>query len=252
MPNLMKNIAIILLTPLMLLTNITTAAADNSFSKKQQDDINNMIRAYILEHPEILPEAIQILQNRSKQALLSQNHTRLYEDGFSFIGGNIDGDITVVEFFDYNCGYCKRALSTVEKLKKTDDNIRIIYKEFPILSETSYVASKAAMASMNQGKYEIFHKAMLRNKDSLTEDKIFEIARKVGLDEKKLAKDMTNPLLERNIQVNRSLAQALDITGTPAFIIGEAIIPGAASYEQLTAHIRQARSQAKGTAKQSN
>ncbi len=249
MPSLIKNIAIILLTPLFILTSITTFAADNSFSKKQQGDINDMIRAYILEHPEILPEAIQILQNRSKQSLLQQNHTRLYEDGFSFIGGNIDGDVTVVEFFDYNCGYCKQALSTVERLKRADGNIRIIYKEFPILSETSYIASKAAMASSNQGKYKVFHKAMLRNKGSLTEDKIFEIARKNGLDVKKLAKDMTNPLLERNIQVNHSLAEALDITGTPSFVIGNTIIPGAVPYEQLVALIRQAREQAKATAK---
>ena len=249
MPYLTKNIAVMLLAPLLILTSITTVAADNSFSKKQQDDINNMIRAYILEHPEILPEAIQILQNRSKKALLSQNHTRLYEDGFSFVGGNRDGDVTVVEFFDYNCGYCKKAFSTVERLKKTDGNIRIIYKEFPILSEVSYVASKAAMASIKQGKYEVFHKALLNNNGKLTEDKIFSIARGLGMDEKKLAKDMTNPLLERNIQVNHSLAKALDITGTPGFVIGNAIIPGAVPYEQLMALIGQARRQAKTTAK---
>ena len=204
-----------------------------------------MIRAYILEHPEILPEAIQILQNRSKKAKLDQNYTRLYDDGFSHVGGNKNGDVTVIEFFDYNCGYCKRALNTVERLKKEDGNIRVIYKEFPILSETSYIAAKAAMAAMKQGKYEEMHVALLKSSGRLTEDRIFEIARKAGLDEKLLAKDMTSPVLERNIKINHSLAQALDITGTPGFIIGNTIAPGAVPYAELVKMVKKARQQQK-------
>jgi len=216
-------------------------AGESEFTSKQKSEINQMIRAYILENPDILPEAIQILQNRSQRAVLTQNHARLYEDGFSFVDGNKNGDVTIIEFFDYNCGYCKRAFSTVEKLMQNDSNIRIIYKEFPILSDTSYTASKAAMASMKQGKYNIFRKALLKNSGSLTEDRIFEIARKVGLDDKILAKDMTSPVFERNIQINHALAKSLRITGTPGFVIGEAIIPGAVPYDDLVMAVEKAR-----------
>lgn len=220
-----------------------THASENEFSAQQKQEINQMIRAYILEHPEILPEAIQILQNRARKAVLENNHSSLYEDSYSHVGGNKNGDVTMIEFFDYNCAYCKRALSTIEKLKKEDGNLRIIYKEFPILSETSYTASKAAMAAMNQGKYERFHFALLTNTGNLTEDRIFEIAREIGLDEKKLARDMTSPVIERNIQINRRLAEALGINGTPGFVIGDEIVPGALPYEELARLIEKARRQ---------
>lgn len=243
MSNIIKITGIIFIVINFLATGITAHAGGDDFTANQKEKINQMIRAYILEHPEILPEAIQILQNRSKVAKLAQNYTALYEDGFSYVGGNKDGDVTMIEFFDYNCGYCKRALKAVERLKKEDKNLRVIYKEFPILSETSYTASKAAMAAMKQGKYEVFHTAMLSNRGSLTEDRIFEIAKKVGLDVKILAKDMTSPIMERNIKVNHNLAQVLEITGTPGFIIGNAIIPGALPYEELAKLIKKARQQ---------
>ena len=203
-----------------------------------------MIRDYILEHPEILPEAIEILQNRAKTAALVKNHTALYKDGFSHVGGNVNGDITIIEFFDYNCGYCKHALDTIEKLKQEDKNLRVIYKEFPILSESSYTAAKAAMAAIEQGKYESFHIALLQNTKKLTEDRIFEIARTVGLDEQKLIKDMTSPIMDRNIKINRGLADTLGINGTPGFVIGTEIIPGALPYEELVRLIEKARKQA--------
>ncbi len=244
MSNFIKVTFNILLGIAFFMASMSAGAVENDFSAKQKQDINQMIRAYILEHPEILPEAIQILQNRSRKAKLEQNHIGLYEDGYSYVSGNIEGDVTLIEFFDYNCGYCKRALSTIEKLKADDGNLRVIYKEFPILEESSITAAKAAMAAINQGKYEELHIALLSNSGKLTEDRIFEIAREVGLDEKILAKDMTNPLLDRNIQINRRLAQALEINGTPGFIIGEAIVPGALPYEELAKLIEKARQQA--------
>ncbi len=214
---------------------------DGTFSAKQKAEINLIIRDYILEQPEILTEAFQILQNRRNKAMLTKHHTRLYEDGFSYVGGNEDGDVTVIEFFDYNCGVCKRAFSVVEKLKQQDSNLRVIYKEFPILSESSYMASKAAMASINQGKYPEFHAALMKSPGQLTEKSIFEIARSVGLDEQILAKDMTSPKLERNIQVNHSLAQALNITGTPGYIIGDIIFTGGLPYGELVRIIERTR-----------
>ncbi|VAV99385.1 27kDa outer membrane protein [hydrothermal vent metagenome] len=215
--------------------------SDSTLSVEQKAEINQMIRDYILEQPEILTEAFQILQNRRNKAMLTKHHTRLYDDGFSFVGGNKSGDVTVIEFFDYNCGVCKRALSVVEKLKKQDSNLRVIYKEFPILSESSYIASKAAMASINQGKYPEFHAALMKNPGKLTEKRIFEIARSVGIDEQLLAKDMTSPKLERNIQVNHSLAQALNITGTPGYIVGDIVFTGGLPYGELVRIIERTR-----------
>lgn len=229
----------------LLLTGLSAHADDNGFSTAQKDVINRMIREYILEHPEILPEAIQILQKRTKREVLNKNHSLLYSDGYSYVGGNKNGDVTLIEFFDYNCGFCKRALGTVERLKKEDPNLRVIYKEFPILSETSHTASKAAMASLLQGKYAAFHKALLKNTGKLTEDRLFEIAKIVGLDTDRLIADMTNPDYERFININHSLAQALEITGTPGFIIGENIIPGAVPYEKLAELIARERQRKK-------
>lgn len=245
MSNYMKKISIFLIGFSLLGTNSFAANTGKEFSKKQEAVINGMIRDYILEHPEILPEAIQILQSRAKKAALTQNHTRLYNDGFSFVGGNKDGDVTLIEFFDYNCGFCKQALSTVERLKRNDPNLRIIYKEFPILAESSNVAAKAAMAAIKQGKYEIFHIALLKNSGKLTEDRIFEIASNVGLDVALLARDMTSPVFERNIQINHALAQALDITGTPGFIVGDMVVSGALPYEELVKVITKTRNQNK-------
>jgi len=233
----------------ILAANAAAAEQPGQFSQKQKEAINNMIRDYILEHPEILPEAIQILQSRAKKAMLQQNHTRLYDDGFSYIGGNPKGDVTLIEFFDYNCSYCKGALRTLERLKKEDSDLRIIYKELPVLSESSYIAAKAAMAAMKQGKYEQFHIALLKNTGNLTEERIFEIARDVGLDEQALAKDMTSPLMDRNLQINHSLAEALEINGTPGFVIGDAIIPGAVPYEELVKIIARTRRQLAEAAK---
>ncbi len=227
----------------LTLAGLQAHAGENDFSDSQRQTINKMIHDYLLENPEILPEAIQILQKRQKKIKLERNHAGLYQDGFSYVAGNKNGNATLIEFFDYNCTYCKRSLSNIEKLKREDPDLRVIYKEFPILAESSYTASKAAMASMKQGKYMKFHIAMLRNTGKLTEERIFEIARKVGLDEKRLVKDMTDPALDRNIKTNHDLAQAMGITGTPGFIIGDTILSGALPYAELVGLIKAERQQ---------
>lgn len=238
-----KRVSLFIFGCYLATAGLNAQAGDNDFSARQRQQINQMIRNYILENPEILPQAIRILQARTRKIKLERNHTGLYQDGFSYVGGNRDGDVTLIEFFDYNCAYCKRALGTIEKLKKEDGNLRIIYKEFPILAQSSYTAAKAAMASIKQGKYQRFHIALLRNSGKLTEKRIFEIARKVGLDEKMLIRDMTSPVLERNIKINRGLADIMEITGTPGFIIGDTVIAGALPYPELVKLIATARQQ---------
>jgi len=240
---MIKKISALLIGFSFLMTSFTSAAEDQKFSKEQKEEIKLMIRGYILEHPEILPEAIQILQDRQKRVLLKQHHSGLYEDGYSFVGGDIKGEITLIEFFDYNCSVCKRTLATMEKLKKEVPGLRVIYKEFPILMESSVIAAKAAMASQKQGKYQEFHKAMLLNLGNLTEERIFEIAREVGLDDKLMAIDMANTDLNQRLQINHTLAQTIGITGTPGFVIGETILSGALPYEEMVKIIERARAE---------
>lgn len=247
---LIKKAAIVLFGFSILMTANLASADDQKFTKAQKEEINRMIRGYILEHPEILPEAIQILQDRQKKMLLEKNETGLYKDGYSFVGGDTNGEVTLVEFFDYNCSVCKRTLATMEKLKKDVPGLRVIYKEFPILMESSVIAAKAAMASQKQGKYAEFHKAMMLNLGNLTEDRIFEIAREVGLDDKLMAIDMALPDLNIRLQKNHTLAQTLGITGTPGFVVGETILSGALPYPEMVKIIETARETIRATKSQ--
>ena len=164
---------------------------------------------------------------------LSQSDELLYNDGYSFVAGNADADVTIVEFYDYNCGYCKQVPEVFAKLLEEDDDVRIIFKELPILAESSEFAAIAAMASMKQNKFLDFHSALMKNKRALTEDLILQIARDSGVDEALLIKDMADPEIESNIMKTKYLVQVLGISGTPGFVIGDQIIPGYISYDQL-------------------
>ena len=218
-------------------------AADSSFTPEERKEINQMIRQYLLDNPDIIPEVINILQQRHTAEVLEQLHVPLYEDNVSFVDGNPDGDVTVIEFLDYNCGVCKSSLSTVEALKKQDPNIRIIYKEYPILKESSVTAAKAVLAAKKQGKYMELHTALLKNTKPLTEKLIFKLASEAGIDEQKLAIDMLDPIIERSLRENSSLGQQLNISGTPSFIIGDNILIGGYRLSTLRQVIAETRSQ---------
>ena len=154
--------------------------------------------------------------------------TRIRRSSFcNCVSGNPSGDISVVEFFDYRCGYCKKAAGALTQLQKEDRRIRVIYKDFPILGEASELAAKAALASKAQGKHQTFHEALLASKGDMTKESILATAREVGLDIKRLEKDMENPEWQKVIETNRALARDLGITGTPGFIVGTELVPGA-------------------------
>ncbi|WP_417318143.1 DsbA family protein [Emcibacter sp.] len=218
-------------------------AEDNSFTPTQKKEINSMIRQYLLDNPDIIPEVIGILQQRHTAEILKQLHVPIYEDGVSYVDGNPDGDITIVEFLDYNCGVCKASLATVAQLRKQDPNIRIIYKEYPILKESSVTAAKAVLAAKRQGKYMELHTALLENTRPLNESTIFEIAKKTGIDEQKLAIDMLDPVIERTLQENSALGERLNISGTPSFIIGNNILIGGYRLPTLKQAVADARAE---------
>ena len=146
---------------------------------------------------------------------------------------NADGDVTIVEFFDYNCPYCRRAAPTIENLVEADPGIRLVYREWPILGEGSVFAARAALASRQQGLYEEFHWAMMDMSGRAEERSVLTIAAEIGLDIDQLRADMEAPEVAEHIETSMRLADLLGITGTPTFILGENLVPGAVEQEVL-------------------
>ena len=198
----------------------------------------------ILENPQIIMQAVAILEKRERERAASGANTvrlQLEQDPNSPNLGNPDGDVTVIEFFDYNCPYCRKAGQTVQELLASDANVRVIYREWPILGEDSVFASRAALAARAQGKYEEFHWALMNGEGRASEASILKLARHLGLDVEKLQADMTSPAVEAHIAQSSALARTLGFTGTPAFIVGDRTAPGMLSTDEITAMVAEAR-----------
>ncbi|MCP9469422.1 MAG: DsbA family protein [Nitrospira sp.] len=211
----------------------TTADQTKKGSTSSHDLTDAVIERYIRAHPEVIVQSLQAmeakrraeLQERQKVALATKQNELLH-DPSSPVSGNPKGEITLVEFYDYRCGYCKRAASAVTQLQKEDPRVRVVYKDFPILGEPSELAAKAALASQVQGKHQVFHEALLASHADMTKDEILKIAAGVGLDVKRLEADMADPQWQVVIDKNRALAEELGISGTPGFIVGTELVPG--------------------------
>tara|TARA_B110000459_G_scaffold160666_1_gene176503 strand:- start:3317 stop:4027 length:711 start_codon:yes stop_codon:yes gene_type:complete len=198
----------------------------------------------ILENPQIIMQAVAILEQRERERAASGANTvrlQLEQDPNSPNLGNPDGDVTVIEFFDYNCPYCRKAGQTVQELLASDANVRVIYREWPILGEDSVFASRAALAARAQGKYEEFHWALMNGEGRASEASILKLARHLDLDVEKLQADMTSPAVEAHIAQSSALARTLGFTGTPAFIVGDRTAPGMLSTDEITAMVAEAR-----------
>ena len=198
----------------------------------------------ILENPQIIMQAMAILEQRERERAASGANTvrlQLEQDPNSPNLGNPDGDVTVIEFFDYNCPYCRKAGQTVQELLASDANVRVIYREWPILGEDSVFASRAALAARAQGKYEEFHWALMNGEGRASEASILKLARHLDLDVEKLQADMTSPAVEAHIAQSNALASTLGFTGTPAFIVGDRTAPGMLSTDEITAMVAEAR-----------
>jgi len=224
------------------------AGEKNPLTDAQKAAVKELVREYILEHPEIINEAIEVLDARAakgkddqRKAVISSRRQELYNPAEGTIIGNPKGDVTVVEFFDYNCGYCKSMHQTLKDFLKQDTKVRVVLKEYPILGPASLTASKAALASRKQGKYAPFHVALLDHKGALTDASVMEIAGKVGLDVAQLQNDMKDNALTDILVKNHNLAAELGIDGTPSLIIGDAFIPGAIAKEKLVELVATAR-----------
>jgi protein-disulfide isomerase len=240
------------LTCLMLALALGAAVppvrADDVVSPAQKSAFEQIIRDYILQHPELLIEALQSAEDRMKvqaeaiaRAAVVEKRHELLDDPTSPVAGNPKGDVTIVEFFDYRCPYCKQVEPALEALLKEDRQLRIVYKEFPILGKDSVYATRAALAARKQDKYERFHGAMMATKGQVDEKLILQVAATAGLDTERLKSDMQAGEIDDIIKRNYDLAQALDIHGTPGFVIGGEVVPGAIDIATMKQKIAAAR-----------
>ena len=218
------------------------------FTPDQVEAIQDLIRDYVRDNLGIILDALKKLEERQSRLMALQeseiiaaHRKELLEDASSPVAGNPEGDVTVVEFFDYQCPYCRKVAPRLERLVSEDRNLRFVFKEWPILGEMSVVAARMALAAVPQGKYNALHRALMAINGQLTQDAIIEAAREVGVDLNQLADDLEDPEIDANLSRNMRLADAIGIKGTPAFVIGDKIIKGAINSAGLKALVDLAR-----------
>lgn len=233
---------------------VQAADETSSLSPSQTKQIEQVIHNYLVKNPQVLIEASQALQQQQMSKMqqtatkaINKNAKDLFNNPESPVIGNPNGDITLIEFMDYQCAHCKDMGPIIDQLIGSDLNLRVVYKEFPIFGPTSEFAAKAALAAQKQGKYAAFHDALMRDDNPLTKDEILKIAQQTGLDTAKLEKDIDDATVAKQLKDNLRLAQDLGLLGTPAIIVGDrqgnkvAFIPGTASKQNLQQLISQLR-----------
>jgi protein-disulfide isomerase len=234
----------LLILPVLALSCATAAAADAPDKRALEE----AIRSYLLEHPEVIIQSLEKYEKEQREArekasadALTARKDDLYSHPMTPVTGDPKGDVTIVEFFDYQCGYCKRTLQHILEVQKEDPRVRIAWKELPILGPTSEIAARAAMAAKRQDKYLEFHVAVMSNRGPLTDERIFQLAGKAGVDVARLKRDMADPAIEKYLQETLLLARQLGINGTPGFVIGGKLVAGAIDKDQMKALIAEAR-----------
>jgi protein-disulfide isomerase len=209
----------------------------------EQAKIEQVVREYLTRNPEILVEMTTELDNRQQaaeaakqQRLIGEHAEQIYRSPTSFVAGDPDGDVTVVEFFDYNCGYCRRALPALVELIDNDDKVRVVLKELPIFGDDSEDAAKAALAADKQGKYFEMHQKLFSDPGKANKEKALKIAEELDMDVAQLETDMEDPEIQKSLDESRALAEKIGVEGTPFYLIGDRSLAGAPDdlYDQLT------------------
>ncbi|MDD1525703.1 disulfide bond formation protein DsbA [Bradyrhizobium sp. WBOS7] len=230
---------------------VAPAAAD-SFSDPQRTEIEKIIKNYLVSHPEVLEEAMAELSKRQAaaetkkhEASVAQNAEAIFNSPRQVVLGNKDGDVTFVEFFDYNCGYCKRAMDDMLTIMKSDPKLKVVLKEFPVLSQGSVEAAQVAVAVRMQDptgkKYLDFHQKLLTGRGAADKARALQAAKEAGLDTARIEKDIGSPEVRATIEENFKLAEAMGMNGTPSYVIGKQIVIGAVGVESLREKIGIAR-----------
>lgn len=235
-----------LLTAVALAT-LPLAAPAQSLS---EDDVKRLALEAILENPGIIMEAVELLRQQEESAAaqaadeaLTTGRALLEQDPNAPVLGNPNGDVTIVEFFDYNCPYCRRAGEQVHEALAADPNIRVVYREWPILGDGSVIAARAALAARTQDAYGALHEALMTAQGRLDEARVMAIAADLGLDTDRLRADMNAPEVDAHIETSMQLANALGFTGTPSFVIGETLAPGLIEADQILEAVADVRAQ---------
>jgi protein-disulfide isomerase len=228
------------------------ATRAQGFSDGQRGEIETIIKNYLVAHPEVLEEAMAELNKRQAaaeaekhEASVTENSETIFNSPRGVILGNKDGDVTFVEFFDYNCGYCKRAMADMLDLMKSDPKLRVVLKEFPVLSQGSVEAAQVAVAVRMQDpsgrKYLDFHQKLLGGRGPADKARALAAAKDAGLDVGRIEKDLAGPEVRATIEENFKLADAMGMNGTPSYVIGKQIVVGAIGLEGLKEKIGVAR-----------
>jgi len=236
----------------LALVGAPLAASAQGFSDTQRGDIENIIKNYLLSHPEVLEDAMAELTKRQTaaeaekhQAGVAKNADALFNSPRNVTLGNKDGDVTFVEFFDYNCGYCKRAMADMMELIKADPKLKVVLKEFPVLSAGSVEAAKVGVAVRMQDptgkKYLEFHQKLLGGRGSADKARALAVAKEVGLDMARLEKDLASPEVKETIEENFKIAEDMGMNGTPSYVVGKQVVIGAVGVESLREKIGVAR-----------
>jgi protein-disulfide isomerase len=232
---------------------LPTAASAQSFSAEQRGEIETIIREYLMKNPEVLKDVIAEMEKREAaadaekhRAAVAENHETIFNSTRQVTIGNAQGDTTLVEFFDYNCGYCKRALSDMLDLMKNDSKLRVVLKEFPVLGEGSTQAAQVAVAVRMQDKtggkkYLEFHQKLLGGRGAADKARALAVAKEIGLDMARLEKDMASEEVKTTLAESFKLAEAMGLNGTPSYVVGTDVVVGAIGLDALREKVSVAR-----------
>jgi protein-disulfide isomerase len=239
----------LLLLPVLALALLAAPArADDALTPAQTDQVNKLIHDYFMNNPKALIDAIEHAEASAKQdeesqskALIQSHREELEQDPTSPVLGNANGDVTIVEFFDYRCPYCKATAPTLQTLIGQDPKLRVVMKEFPILGKESVFASRVALVARKHGKYAEFHEAMFALKTKVDDAATLDVAKSVGLDPAMVKKEAESADIDAILKHNYDLAKSLNVGGTPAFVIGDTLLPGAVELKDFQDAVAAAR-----------
>jgi protein-disulfide isomerase len=232
---------------------LPSAASAQSFSPDQRGEIEKIIREYLMSHPELLQDVIAEMEKKQavvaeekSRAAITENREAIFNSPRQVVLGNLQGDVTMVEFFDYNCGYCKRAVSDMMDLIKADPKLRIVLKEFPVLGEGSTHAAQVAVAVRMQDKtggkkYLDFHQKLFNSRGQVDKARALAVAKEVGMDMSRLDKDMASEEVKTTLAESFKLAEAMGINGTPSYVVGTDMLMGAVGVDAIREKINKTR-----------
>ena len=249
----MTRLASLLAAAAISLCGVTAVPAQN-FSEPQRGEIEKIVRDYLLKHPELLQEVMTELEKKQQTAesekarsAIKTHSEALFNSPRQVTLGNPQGDVTFVEFFDYNCGYCKRALNDMTALMSKDAKLKVVLKEFPVLGPSSLEAAQVAVAVRMQDKsgkkYMEFHQKMLLGRGQADKARALAVAKEIGLDMTRMEKDLKSEEITATLQESAKLAEALGLNGTPSYVIGSDVVVGAVGLDALGKKIDAARTQ---------